>query len=164
MHVPLVAYAEPIAAMLSILQHEFVANQRVGILGQDRIARLCQTILYQSDDKLEVDINANKPPYDVLISTTSLTSLPIKMIKPGGTLIIKQRIPIQTPIDLASLVNHRLTIKGVNYAPFQSALDYLTTHPTTVNPMIGSTYTLHQFKHAFAADAGQKNFIQPCAA
>lgn len=162
----LVAYAEPVAAMLSTLNCGIKPQQHIGILGSDRIARLCQFIL--STEGLDViTINKEQPvdvlPVDVLIVTSFIREcLPVNLVKPGGMIIIKSRSPFSSTVCYSDIVQRRLILLGVNYAPFTTALKFIEAYQQSLMPFIGSSYPLDRFAGAFKADSAQKIFLVPC--
>ncbi|WP_163832802.1 alcohol dehydrogenase catalytic domain-containing protein [Spartinivicinus ruber] len=158
----LVAYAEPVAAMLSILNCGIQSQQQVGVIGSDRIAMLCQFIL--STAGLDV-VTANKEyPVDVLIITSFINEqLPINLVKPGGLIIIKSRSPFLSKVCYAEIVQRRLTLLGVNYAPFIKVLKFIESHHQMLMSFLGPSFSLDRFAEAFKADSAKKVFLMPCA-
>ncbi len=154
----LAAYAEPVAAMLSILHAEIPINSQIVINGSDRISQLCLLILQQhgyQNISLKTDT-----PCDVLIITSLINDeLLLDQVNPGGLVIIKSRSPFQSQLNLADVVYKRLTIKGMNYSTFDQALHFIQKKATLLNQFLGESYALEAFLDAFE-ESQKKVFLR----
>ena len=157
----LVAYAEPVAAMLSIFDCGINKQQIIGVAGSDRIASLCRFMLASKGFKLQRD-----PDHlvDVLIITSfDEVDVWLNSIRPGGKLIIKDRRPFKKNISPLEIVTKRLTLIGANYAAFDTSVAYLIEHRQGLAEFMGDIYPMSDFKQAFEADQSHKVFLTSCA-
>ncbi|WP_444996303.1 zinc-dependent alcohol dehydrogenase [Aliikangiella sp. IMCC44359] len=154
----LVAYAEPVAAMLSILQANIPKQSHIVINGNDRISLLCELIL-KSHGYQKVSLQADKP-CDVLVITSLINNdLPLQSVKPGGLIIVKSRSPFLTQLNLGEMVRNRLTITGMNYSTFEEALIFIEENALELSEFLGPCYSLEEFSEAFS-DNQKKLFLQ----
>lgn len=156
----LAAYAEPVAAMLSVLDLGLKEGMHIAVLGQDRIAELCRFILSTAG-------LAAKPyatgKFDAIIQCCSHETIPLQALKPGGIIVIKTRLPRPLNLTSSDIVAKRLRIIGANYAKFGAALDYLQQHAAQLQGFIGASFPLADFDQAFKNSNKQKTFFQLCA-
>ncbi|WNO10857.1 zinc-dependent alcohol dehydrogenase [Teredinibacter sp. KSP-S5-2] len=155
------AYAEPVAAMLSILNCNIRPKDKVVVLGHGRIAKLCAFIL--STQGIQILEQSETENIDFLIVISPTESLPVESLKTGGQIIVKSRAPSKLSIPYSTVVQKRITIRGVNYAPFSQALDFIQAYQEDMTQFIGNHYPLAQFKCAFSADDNKKAFLNLCA-
>lgn len=156
----LIAYAEPIAAALSLRQFDFAEHATVSIAGDDRISSLSKLVL-ETMDISAVDSSALSP-VDVLV-VTSTNHLDLSHVKAGGTIILKGRSPYPWRLNTADVVRKRIKIVALNYAPFDEAISYLQNHSIALESLLGGSYPLSAFDKAFFADSHRKVFLLPCA-
>jgi threonine dehydrogenase-like Zn-dependent dehydrogenase len=156
----LIAYAEPIAAALSINQIDFTDVGKVGLAGNDRISQLSQFVL----KTLGVSIiePTEMCPVDVLI-VTSTDQCHLNNVKAGGTIILKCRSPYPWHLNSTDIVRKRLRIVALSYAPFDEAIVFLQAHAKALKQFIGQSYSLSEFDQAFSNDTHKKIFLLPCA-
>jgi len=155
----LAAYAEPVAAALSIKQIEFACTDRVGLVGDDRISGLNRFVLKTMNVSI-VEPSADHP-VDTLI-VTSTDHLELNHVKAGGTIILKGRSPHPWHLHSIDIVRKRLKIIALNYAPFDEAIAFLHQHAEELHAFLGQCFSLSQFDQAFSANDYKKVFINPC--
>ncbi|MEM7184813.1 MAG: alcohol dehydrogenase catalytic domain-containing protein [Spirochaetota bacterium] len=165
----LVAYSEPVAAALSIRSCNLSPNLRIGIVGSDRISALTEYIL--NTLKIELVNASQKEPVDVLIVTSTdhnnknnakperTTASLLNLVKAGGTLVLKGRSPYLWALDVKQVVTKRLTLKGINYAPFSQAIEFLYEHKEGLIPFLGQHFSLVDYEKAFRCSDDKKVFL-----
>lgn len=165
-----VAYLEPIAASMAVLKAiDFVSEvkQKFCILGQNRIATLTQLILQTYDLDAPIidnhELHYMKNEYDTIIesniSEDNINHI-FQALKPGGTLILKSRKKQMLNIFPSLMVSKEINIKSVNYFKFESAMDWLENNHNLIEPLLGETFLLNDWKSAFdKAESGENKKI-----
>lgn len=154
------AYAEPVAAMLSVLDVGLEKGMKVGIIGDDRISALCRYILHsQSIETLDGVIDE----VDALVVCSAIEHIPLEVIRPGGMVIIKTRLASLPTFNMAELVVRRIKIVGANYAPFQQAINFIERHSVELTQFVGCSFELAEYERAFNQPNIRKSFFKICA-
>jgi L-iditol 2-dehydrogenase len=152
------AYAEPVAAALSVSNVSIKKDAKCLIYGRNRIAQL----LYQILTTLGVeDVQCYQPgvdrapregSLDVIVETIASTESVYEMmllLRPRGMLLLKSRLSADVRLDVALAVRRELCLQAVNYAPFAEALSWLGRLQLT--ELLGSSYALQDYEAAFSA-------------
>lgn len=138
------AYLEPIAASSAILKIDFEREKMGFILGDNRIANLTKRILdfynYNSPDIISVDkaktLTDNSYDFAIeTIATTETMSLLTRVVKPGGTIILKSRQFQPVEINVKKIVEKELKFIGLQYGDFQKGIELLAGGLLKVNDM-----------------------------
>ena len=156
----LAAYAEPLAAMLSILDIGLSPSMTIGVIGSDRIATLCRFILQQAGFE---NVDTSTRNFDAIIQCSNQEPPPLNKLNPGGILAIKTRLPAPLQLNTAEIVTRRLQIIGANYAKFSTAIHYLHQHAKLLQLFLGRGFPLESFKTAFESHSDKKYFFDICA-
>ncbi len=167
------AYTEPVCATLAVLKSGIQPNERGLIYGHNRHAELTRRVLsaagfpavelYRMDLLVPLETDA----YDFVIETQPSSQgfdEMIRVLRPGGRIILKSRPAGPVAIDLAAAVRKEVVFEAVSYGTFSESLDFLTRHDMT--DLLGETHQLENFADVFAAEGtGEhlKRFLSPSA-
>ena len=86
----------------------------------------------------------------------------IRVLRPGGRIILKSRPPAPVAIDLAAALRKEVVFESVSYGTFAEALEFLTRHDLA--DLFGKPRPLGDFADVFATDdVGErlKSFLSP---
>lgn len=147
------AYLEPIVASLGILKAPITKNLRGLIIGNNRISKLSQEII-----KLRTENNPMIKTLDAVkknkqnsfdyvlesINEKSSINEAIRVLKPGGFLILKSRKPLNIEVGVSQIVKKELKIFGLYYGDFEDALNLLKSKKLRVDKFFGRTINLKQ--------------------
>lgn len=165
------AYTEPVCASLAVLKAGIRPEDRGLVYGENRIAELTRRVLrlasFPAIEKGRMDPSAplETDAYDFVIETQPIEPAfddIIRVVRPGGRIILKSRPPAPVAIDLAAAVRKEVTFEAVSYATFAESLDFLTRHD--VADLFGEVHPLEDFATVLAADdVGEdlKRFLAP---
>lgn len=167
------AYTEPVCATLAVLKSGIQPNERGLIYGDNRHAELTRRVLstagFQAVEiyRMDLSVRLETDAYDFVIETQPISSAfdeMIRVLRPGGRIILKSRPASPVAIDLAAAVRKEVVFESVSYGTFSESLDFLTRHD--MSDLFGETHQLENFADVFAAeDTGQhlKRFLSPSA-
>ncbi len=165
------AYTEPVCASLAVLKASIQPGERGLMHGDNRIAELTKRVLstagFSAVETLRMDLSLplETDAYDFVIETQPISRAfdeMIRVLRPGGRIILKSRPAAPVAIDLAAAVRKELVFESVSYATFPESLEFLTRHD--IADLLGQTHPLEDFADVFAADgAGEhiKSFLSP---
>lgn len=158
------AYAEPLAATMAVLEAPVPDGCAMTVTGGGRIADLTRLIL--EDDGHDV-LPESSGEFDVVVETDLCNANAeriLRMVKPGGMLVLKSRQPSPVALPPLLLIRRRIRVVCVYYAPFEKALRYLETRTPRLRPFIGRAWALEDHEQAFAeacADEALKVYFNP---
>lgn len=160
------AYTEPVAAVLAA--REAVGEGDTGVvLGDNRIATLTARVLQAAGIAIEraADPRAvESSSVDFVIETMPTAEIlreAVRVVRPGGTVVLKSRSVSTVEIPLAHAVAKQVTFRALRYAPFEEAIALLPR--LALDDLFGETLTIDGFDRAFAAasrDERQKLFFE----
>lgn len=165
------AYTEPVCASLAVLKAGIQPGERGLVYGDNRIAELTRRVLWAAgfpaieNRRMDPSAPLETDAYDFVIETQPLAPAfddIIRVLRPGGRIILKSRPPAPVAIDLAAAVRKEVIFEAVSYATFAESLDFLTRHD--VADLFGEVHPLEDFAAVLAADdVGQdlKSFLAP---
>jgi len=160
------AYAEPLAATMAVLDADLPPGASIAVTGTGRIATLTEFILREfGHDVHAATSDANE--YDVVVETNLCSSnleSTIRLLKPGGLLVMKSRQPETVEISPLVCIPWRLRIECVYYADFGLALGHLARWSPQLQRFAGSEWPLAQHEQAFAEaceDETAKVYFRP---
>jgi L-iditol 2-dehydrogenase len=154
------AYAEPVAAALAVFNAGIEPHHRGLVLGSNRFARLVGQVLQAAGfSRVESytpggDLPVRGGGYDFVIETGltgSLLPLMMHAARPGGTLVLKSRVPGESVVDFQAVVRKQLRVCGVNYGPFRRAVGLLAEGRIDLSTLLGPVFPLADWQAAFAA-------------
>ncbi len=165
------AYAEPVAASLSVLSVGIEAGARGAIFGRGRIAELTRRVLASSGVDAPLRDPEREAPaarsLDFVIETLATAhtfDLALDALRPGGTLVLKSRPAARVPLDVARAVHREVTLRAVAYGPMDEALRLIAGGRLGIGDFLGPAFPLDDHAQAFAAatrDESQKIFLSP---
>ena len=163
------AYAEPLAATMAILDADLPEGGRVAVTGVGRIADLTELILndhgYQAVRTHSWE--GSDRAFDTLVETdlcTANADATLRMLRPGGLLVLKSRMPERIAMPPLLCISRRLRVQSVHYVAFDRALSYLDRCAAGLGKFIGTEWLLEDHGEAFAAalaDEALKIYFKP---
>ncbi|MCA9040818.1 MAG: alcohol dehydrogenase catalytic domain-containing protein [Planctomycetaceae bacterium] len=167
------AFAEPIAAALGVMNAKIELDARGAVMGTSRIARLTWRVLKACgfsqvcllDNRQAEQLEA--PGFDFVVETdmsTEIFNQMVRLIRPGGRIVLKSRQYQSFEITLRQIIPFQPVIHVVNYGPFQSAVDLLTSMELEVSDLIGDRLSFDEFQSAIEhgqLDEQLKTFLIP---
>lgn len=145
------AYAEPVAAALSVLEvHEFLEESHtLGLLGEGRIATLTGRILKQVAGREAIPIHENTPnnSLDAVVETRATADTiqkALNVLKPGGVLFVKSRPFDLVPWPHQMLIHKRIRVIGLNYGDFEQGLDLMAQGTLDISDCWGPVFEFTQ--------------------
>jgi L-iditol 2-dehydrogenase len=175
-HVPdlAAAYAEPVAAALAVFNAGLAPHQQGLVYGGNRFARLVEMLLRAHGFRAVTvhDPAAACGPlpddaFDFVVETGLdgwVVADMIRVARPGGTLVIKSRVPKDVPVDFLPAVLKQLTLRAVNYGPFRKAVGLLAEGQLELSDLLGPVRPLEEWATAFEkarGREGKKLFLSP---
>lgn len=166
------AYAEPVAAALAVFNAGVAAHHHGLVHGGNRFARLVEMLLRAHGFRSVTlhDPTASEPLPDDAFDFAIETGLDrrvmadlIRVTKPGGTVVIKSRVPKDVPVDFLPAVLKQLTFRAVNYGSFRKAVGLLA-EGLDVAELLGPVRPLEEWATAFEearGREGKKLFLAP---
>ena len=136
------AYAEPLAATMAMLDADLPPEGKIAVTGVGRIAELTHFIL--EDHGYDVTLT-REGEHDVVVETdlcTANAEATLRMVKPGGLLVLKSRMPASVALPPLLCITRRLRVQAVYYAEFERALRYLGQWSHRLDGFIGSEWEL----------------------
>lgn len=165
------AYAEPVCASLAVLKAGIQPGERGLIYGESRIAELTKRVLATAGfSTVETHRMASPVPleadeYDFVIETQPVAAAfdeVIRVLRPGGRVVLKSRPPAPVAIDLAAAVRKEVVFEAVSYGSFAESLEFLGRHD--LSDLFDDARPLEDFAEVFAMDdVGEnlKSFLTP---
>ncbi len=172
---------EPLAAAFEIThQVDIKPHDKVCVLGDGKLGILVGQVLSITGCNLVVVGNHKKKlsilqgrgietkvrstfkerEFDLVIDCTGSPSgveTALKIVRPGGRIIIKTTIAKREIVDLNRVVVNELTLIGSRCGPFPPAIKAIETGEVDLYPLISSRFPLEDgikaFKYAFKKDA-----------
>ena len=168
------AYVEPVAASLAPLatlqdlRDHSKLSEPIWIWGEGRIALLTQRCLTAFGFHVEICSTSTMSDESIGVSCLIETAtrregltIPLTMLRPKGTLILKSRYTNDDPFPIHLAVRRELTLVGVHYAPFAQAIALLSDPDFVVEDLFGPRYALTDFERALTMSESRKVFLEP---
>ncbi len=165
------AYLEPVAASLAVLNVPLQKEARGFIVGKNRIANLTKRIFesdgFQHIDILSLDEIKNLPDdsYDFAVETiakTPVMSELVRLIKPGGTIVLKSRQYAPVEINVKDIVKKDLKLIGTQYGDFQKGMDLINQGQLKVDDFFEALdfdQAINYFQHEESLSEERKPFF-----
>jgi threonine dehydrogenase-like Zn-dependent dehydrogenase len=171
-------FIEPLAAAFRIVEQiPLGLGVKMAVVGDGKLGLLCtwaarltgaeMTLVGKHPAKLGLagkdvrtihldDLAGVGRPFDVVAdctgSPTGFTTA-LRIVRPGGTVVLKTTIAGDYAINLAPIVIDEVTVIGSRCGPFPRAIEALTRGEVDVRPLIGAEYSIERAEEAFAAAA-----------
>lgn len=160
------AYTEPVAASMAVLNSGLSAELKGAIYGNNRIAELTSIIMKSFGYNIQnISDASSTDKYDYIIETvinSQIFSNILSRLKNGGTIVIKTRTNEPVSFVPGELVAKNITLKAVNYADFNKAIDWLARNKNNIQHLFGNEYLIEQIEEAIedSDDCSKKIFIK----
>src|SRR5262249_28041453 len=151
--------AEPLAAALAVCEIGIARTAQGLVCGRGRIATLTARLLrlhgYAGFQTAVPGSNPNLPSceFDVIVETEIATcgfAALIDALRPGGTLILKNRPERELALNVAQAVRKNITLRGAAYGDFSRAVQLLVERPDLLAELVGEQHRLVDFAPALA--------------
>ena len=159
------AYAEPVAAVLAA--REVIGEGETGVvLGDNRIAVLTARVLGAAGVAIELateprSIESSSVDFAIeSMPTAEVLREAVRVVRPGGTVVLKSRSSRSAEIPLARAIEKQVTFRALRYGAFDDAIRLLAR--LALDDLFGETLSIEEFDRAFAAaarDERQKRFF-----
>lgn len=160
------AYTEPVAASMAVLNSGLSTELKGAIYGNNRIAELTSIIMKSFGYNIQnISDASSTDKYDYIIETvinSQIFSNILSRLKNGGTIVIKTRTNEPVSFVPGELVAKNITLKAVNYADFNKAIDWLARNKNNIQHLFGNEYLIEQIEEAIedSDDCSKKIFIK----
>ena len=162
------AYAEPVAASLAILKAGLNPHGRGLVYGRNRIAELTYRLMrLHGFSRVELlKEQKEECSFDYVVETVTHpddVARMLKLLRPGGTLVVKSRHPRPLQLDLQQLVPKEIRLAAVNYGDFQQSLDLLKDPRFHYEDLLGVGHPLEDWRQLFEEarrDESTKSFFR----
>lgn len=144
------AYTEPVAAALGSLKSGILPGQQGMVCGHNRIAELTRRLLKQRGIiPLEQDLHTlPSRQLDYVIESQlnpDLLSEILRVLKPGGLLILKSRHLENFPLPWSEFVRREIRLQGLYYGSFEEALNLLNSDTLELEDLLGQSFALDAY-------------------
>jgi threonine dehydrogenase-like Zn-dependent dehydrogenase len=161
------AYVEPIAAALAVTCAPIRTDRTGAVLGSGRIADLTVRVMRALGFSLvDADASGTLAPLDYVVEacgTDDSLDLALRLVRPGGVIVLKSRPPQRVALDVARAVRNDVTLCAVSYGPWDVAVRLARELP--IDDLLGDIYPLERFDAALALarrePLGPKLFLSP---
>lgn len=162
------AYAEPVAASLAILRAGLDPHSRGLVYGRNRIAELTFRLMrLHGFSRVELlEDQREECSFDYVVETVTHpedVARMLRLLRPGGTLVVKSRHPRPLQLDLQQLVPKEIRLAAVNYGDFQQSLDLLRNPQFQYEDLLGVGHPLEDWRLLFEEarrDESTKSFFR----
>lgn len=169
------AYAEPVAAALSVIKSGIRPGEKGMIYGDNRFSQLIRRILtaYEFGSVDIYDPASGIMPenaYDFVVETIASEQAMMdifRTVRPGGRVVIKSRRHEPVGINFALAVKKEITLSAVNYGDFNEALRLMATGLLLVDDLMGDIHPLEDYADVFELSKTHetlKTFFDPAKA
>jgi L-iditol 2-dehydrogenase len=164
----MVAYTEPVAAALAVLNFPELLRGKGLIVGKNRFSKLIDLILnkHKVTNILISESIPQKGRFDFVIETGLIEReinqlLPI--IKKGGSLLIRSRSNYDLTFNARLLLEKQIRIQGVSYGRYEKAVAFIEKYESELMEFVGEVFDMKNFENAFSVSEEKtalKNFIK----
>lgn len=164
------AYVEPVAASLSVLKAGLDPTDTGMVYGRGRIGELTYRIMRSAGfTNLQLSPpdtrDLRDSSFDFVVETQAGPQAMreiLRLLKPGGQLILKSRYPWPLELDMLTLVAKELKLQAVNYGDFQDSIELLQGTAFPIDDLLGPVYPLEEWPLLFeeaGRDESTKRFF-----
>ncbi len=151
------AYMEPVAASMAVLNADLHPGQKGLIYGDNRISRLTERVLKAKGfNDISVCGHDGAFPdnsFDFIVETLATTETMrnmVRMLKPGGLIVLKSRQHTPVEININTLVMKDIRLQAVSYGGFKDSIDFVASGKLKIDDLLGEVYPLEKWKEVFA--------------
>ncbi|MEE8522928.1 MAG: alcohol dehydrogenase catalytic domain-containing protein [Thermoanaerobaculia bacterium] len=181
-------FTEPLAAALRIREQVTISpSARLAVVGPGRLGLLIAQVLALTGSRLTVlgrrreslalpeelgldtglAADAEADSFDLVVESTGNEagfSEALRLLRPGGTLVLKSTFHGAATVDLTKLVVDEIRVVGSRCGPFEPALRLLARGGVKVRPLIDAEYPLSSGLQAMehAARPGVRKVLLRC--
>ncbi|MGQ0741799.1 MAG: zinc-dependent alcohol dehydrogenase [Alphaproteobacteria bacterium] len=160
------AYMEPVAASMAVLNADIHPGQKGLIYGDNRISRLTERVLHAKGFR-DVTVcgeqcNLRDNSFDFIIETLATTETMknmIRMVKPGGVIVLKSRQHHPMDININALVMKDIRMQAVSYGSFAESIDLVASGKLKVDDLLGEVFPLEKWREVFD-EAGKSESLK----
>lgn len=157
-----IAYLEPVAASMAVLNANINCSMKGAIYGKNRIAQLTYDILKSVgfNDLILIDSdNFNydtyqKNSFDFIVETLIddlAVSRIVDLLKTHSCFILKSRQTKPVNFFINKLVLKDIKLEAVSYSNFETAMQWISENTFTVDNLLGQSYFIDDYQLAFDA-------------
>lgn len=157
-----IAYLEPVAASMAVLNANINCSMKGAIYGKNRIAQLTYDILKSVgfNDLILIDSdNFNydtyqKNSFDFIVETLIddlAVSRIVDLLKTHSCFILKSRQTKPVNFFINKLVLKDIKLEAVSYSNFETAMQWISENTFTVDNLLGQSYFIDDYQFAFDA-------------
>lgn len=145
------AYAEPVAAALALAQLDAPQAAKGALVGKNRFSQLACRVLkclgrpapLVFDEAAAFDHRPHAFDYVVECRPdAAVLAACIRLLRPGGALVLKSRSVHPTAVVLGDVVRKGLRIQGIHYGDFSTAVRLLAEGSLDVSDLLGRSLPL----------------------
>jgi L-iditol 2-dehydrogenase len=146
------AFAEPVAAALSVLNSGVRPHEKGLIHGDNRFGHLAFRILnaygFKDLTLQAVGQTLDESKFDFCVETEANSEVMRDLfhaVKPGGRVVLKTRKVEPIGINFFQAVRKELTLSAVNYGAFEEGLKLMADGRLHVDDLLGDVYAFEDF-------------------
>ena len=151
------AYMEPVAASMAVLNADIHPGQKGLIYGDNRISRLTERVLlakgFTNVTVCGEECNLPDNSFDFIVETLATTETlknMVRMLKPGGLIVLKSRQHLPVELNINALVMKDIRMQAVSYGGFAESIDFVASGKLKVDDLLGEVYPLEKWQDVFA--------------
>ncbi len=167
-------FTEPLAAAFEITRGVHIKPaDKILVMGDGKLGLLCclvlnplhpdLTLVGKHENKLMIARGQNvktvlldnlklEKNYDTVVESTGTADgfdMALKLVRPGGTIVLKSTVAEGREINLAPVVIDEITVAGSRCGPFEPALRALERKSIDVRPLITGIFPFERAEEAF---------------
>jgi len=164
----MVAYTEPVAAALAVLNFPELLKGKGLILGENRFSKLIKLVLHKHNitNIIISDTVPENGNFDFVLETglkeREINQL-LPIIQKGGSLLIRSRSNNDLTFNAKLLLEKQIRIQGVSYGRYEKAISFIEQYESELMKFVGEVFEMHDFEKAFSISEEKtalKNFIK----
>ena len=172
-------FTEPLAAAFEIMEQVDISHRdRVCVLGDGKLGLLvaqalsttnCRLVLVghhrenlsimeEIGIKTRLSCSLEESGFDIVVDCTGSYSgieSALKIVKPGGKIVLKTTVAKKRSFDLNHVVINELSLIGSRCGPFKPAIDAIKSRSVDLYPLISNTFSIDDGKRAFQIASGK---------
>lgn len=152
------AYAEPVAAAMSVLRAGLDPAEKGVIYGNNRFGQLIHRIfaakgfenvtIFDPNAGAQMPVNGYDFAVETLATTETISAL-VRAVRPQGKIVLKSRKPEAVGIHFVDAIKKELTFRAVNYGNFDETLALMAAGALRLDDLLGDVHPLDNFSAVF---------------